>query len=208
MQTPQMARHSPYRTVQAPVLPEDKTSHLGPQDSGTPANEALNPTQLDPDTLDQACLALLASRVFSELLPGDSIDAETMRASERVADALSSQAEDTKYLKGSARLLVERLAFASRGKRLHQHSTDLTHRLSLVMRAILTGHCLTGQYNLRTRELQPYGVVIRELEIYLLAVETPEHPETSDQSNTPDIKQYLLNRFESLDISTTPSNVP
>ena len=203
-----MATNHSRQTLPIKIPADGEAGSLTVIVGGKSANDAKSLADRNSGELEQACLALLSSRVFSELLPDERVDKETALAARRVTDALAVQGEAAINLENPASLLVERVAFASRGKRLHQRGPDLTHRLSLVTRAMLTGQCLTAQYNLRTRELHPYGVIVREPKIYLLAVETDEGQAENNGNSEPVIKQYLFNRFDSLDISTRPNNVP
>ncbi len=203
-----MANNQSRKTISDKSPTDGESGGLTVIVGGKPANDTSYLADKDSEKLEQACLALLSSRVFSELLPNEQVGKETMLAARRVTDALIAPGEEAIQLENPASLLAERITFASRGKRLHQRGPDLTHRLSLVTQAMVTGQCLTVQYNLRTRELHPYGVVVREPKIYLLAVETGDFHTDSHDDSRPLIKQYLFNRFDSMAISSIPNNVP
>lgn len=203
-----MAKNSPVHPLHESDASESKADSLATVGGDKSANESQYLSDSAPDKLQQACIAMLSSRVFSDLLSNDKVDQESIDAANRVATILNAQGEKIIPVDQTSGLLADRIAFTSRGKRLHQRCSDLTQRLALVTKAMLMNRCLTAQYNLRSRELHPYGLVIREPKIYVLATETPVEQADTPENTAPVIKQYLLNRFTSLTMSDTHSSVP
>lgn len=158
--------------------------------------KATKATKATANSYDPLLLKQIAHQLFSGLLKNDtkhSVDSEddTQDSNAAALEAIS------KYV-----------AFVSRGKAIGVRNLNTESRIGLISHALANGVCINGRYNRRDRLLQPYGIIVREPKIYLLAVEHADDNSVEDDHAEPVIKQYLCHRFEHLSLTSTAYSIP
>jgi len=156
--------------------------------------------------VEEACFLGLAEKFLDVVLPTNVHN--TMNG--RFIQAKKELRSYRKHLDPKKRLLntyINRIDTVSRGLELFRDKIPY-EVIAELSRGILENKCVKLKYkdSSRFRTFHPYGIVIREPKIYLLAVEDKEM--RSSKPGSPKIIQLLCNRIKNPTVTDQPNNVP
>jgi SpoVK/Ycf46/Vps4 family AAA+-type ATPase len=157
-------------------------------------------------SLELDCLETVAHQLLCHVLSGT--DKGSLLGSKReVIDRLPGfdHADGIDKETATARLRA-RVSLVGRGRQLERRPLSVEKCIGTISRAILTGYCIQCRYKQRDRILRPYGLVVREPKIYLVAAEHAASEDTTEGSSH--LKHFLCNRIENITLSEIPSRVP
>ena len=155
--------------------------------------------------VEEACLALMAEKFLEAAIPADFYDAalqDLFRAARaRLAEYEKLPRPNRKRVKD----YIRRIAIESRGQTLVERRVPY-EVLGPLSRAILEGKRIDCRYRGESRELHPYGIVLRSPKIYLLAVD--DHVMRKRRAEELNPTLFLCSRITDPKVSERPNLVP
>jgi predicted DNA-binding transcriptional regulator YafY len=156
---------------------------------------------------EEACLLLLAQTFLNTAFPTSFYDEALqdlfIEARAKIKHYESGLAPNKKAMSS----YIKRIAIAQRGQQLLLKAQQPPHDvLDEIFKAILEKRCVSLTYNGTRRELHPFGLVIREPKIYLLAADDKSMKEAGSKEVVP--MQFLCNRITDAKVSKTRNRVP
>ncbi len=179
------------------VDPNNRRQHLYSSTAPTVGNRIM--------PVEEACTLLMAKKFLHEVIPADFYVVALNDLFEAANKRLEKYDKLPKHARKRVKDYLKRIAVEQRGQTLVEHEVPYDV-LGVMSRAILEGKRIECRYRGRSRELHPYGIVLRSPKIYLLAVDDYVLRRRKAEDVTPAL--FLCARISDAEVSERPNLVP
>lgn len=148
---------------------------------------------------------MLAEKYLDAALPLKFYNGSLQDLFSKARSSLAHYEQRPRHARRVVKSYLESVAIVQRGQQLVQQSVPY-EVLGVISKAIMDNRCVELLYKGRNRVVHPYGIVIREPKVYLLAVDDRGMAKRGAEGVEP--IQYLCSRIDKATISRRSNSAP